>query len=132
VEFCGRKVSVAEISSVQLQPVVGENDNPIHGGEELWELVQKMKRKGKNIKDEASETRGVDRDLAVVMHGRFDEAREICDHWRQVGIEAFFDIVPDAAHESAKVISKALEFLRAAMQLPRREYEKLADIRWVV
>jgi poly(3-hydroxybutyrate) depolymerase len=88
MEVFGRKVSVAQLSGVKLQLVVCENDNPIHGEEEFWEFVQKMKGTGRKIQDEASEMRGVDIDLALMKQWRLGQAREIYDYWRQVGTEA--------------------------------------------
>lgn len=101
-----RSVDVKVLQAMKgIQFVVGEEDNVVHGGDDFWKWLEEVKQKkcGK-ARDEK------DGHLARMRTGRLQMAREIVEEWRGLGVEARFEVVPGAAHNSNGVLNVVKSF----------------------
>lgn len=112
----GKRVQKDLIRQVQIQLVVGSEDNALHGGEEFWEWVREMKARMKKTTTVDSENKEKEGEgLGDMRKGRLDTLRELQALWKQDNIEARLDIVEGMAHEEGPARQIVLEFLRSAI-----------------
>ncbi|KAI1330925.1 alpha/beta-hydrolase [Xylariaceae sp. FL0255] len=105
----GRNIDKHAIGLVPIQLVVGSLDNEVHGGEEFWEWLRKQKRQGDDSK--ATKSSGTQK-----REGRLQSLKRLHEAWRDVGIDAEFHVVEDAAHEETKIRPYFIEFLQSRIQ----------------
>ncbi|KUJ07760.1 poly hydrolase [Mollisia scopiformis] len=103
-EKFNRKVDFEKLRAVKdIQFVIGGDDNVVHGGDEFWKWLEKVKKKnGSNSNKEQ---------LAPMRSGRLQTAKEVLGEWKSFGIEARFDVVPGVAHSAQGVVDAVLNFL---------------------
>ena len=101
-----RGINKEGIRGVDIQLVVGSEDNQVHGGSEFWDWMKKMKGKGSSAKEDS---------VATMTQGRLQTLQGLKGSWAQDGIESRLDIVPGAGHESEKMRPRQLEFLGPLM-----------------
>ncbi|KAJ5949922.1 hypothetical protein N7454_001506 [Penicillium verhagenii] len=99
----GRAVDLQLIRQVDIHLAVGSEDNEIHGGDEFWNWLQKVKGK------EGKSSEGVN--LATMSQGRLQTLQGLQAVWENDSIESQLDIVEGAAHEAVKVRPCQLHFL---------------------
>lgn len=113
-DLFGRSVDKELIRRVAIHLVVGGADVDIHGSEEFWEwLIQSGLIPGRTQKDVR------DGGKAAAVRNRLGTIRQLQTRWKEDGIEAQLDIVPGAAHESAKVQGHVLQFMESLMRQSR-------------
>lgn len=106
-EKFSRSMSVERLQAVKnIQFVVGEEDNAVHGGGEFWKWLEEMKKERGGKKGDEK-----DGQLGLMRAGRLQMAKEMVEEWRGVGIEVQFDVVPGVAHNSSGVLDVVKSFL---------------------
>ncbi|KAF3065705.1 hypothetical protein CFAM422_009556 [Trichoderma lentiforme] len=117
-ELFGVCINKDLIKQVQIQLLVGDSDTEIHGGEEFWIWLRKL-RTASSAKLVASvqpdkESNGVQH--KEMVKNRLDTLKRLQTLWREDGINVQFDIVEGAKHESLKCQGHSLKFLDALMR----------------
>ena len=108
----GRSVDKELIRRVSIHLVVGGADVGVHGSEEFWEWLMHS-----GIVPERTQKNVPDGNKAVAaVRNRLGTIQQLKARWEEDGIEAQLDVVPGAAHESAKVLDHVLEFMEALMR----------------
>ncbi|KAJ5640080.1 uncharacterized protein N7484_007942 [Penicillium longicatenatum] len=96
------------IRRVSIQLAVGSADNEVHGGNEFWEWLQKLKGKEPKLAEGGN--------LATMTQGRLQTLQNLQASWKSDGIDSQLDVVEGAAHEAGKVRPCQLQFLWPLMQ----------------
>ena len=114
-DLFGRGVDKELVRRVAIHLVVGGADVNVHGSEEFWEWLIKS-----GLIPERTRRNGPDGNKAVaVVRNRLNTIQQLQARWNEDGIEAQLDVVPGAAHESAKVQGHVLQFMEAVMRRSR-------------
>ncbi|EHK21706.1 uncharacterized protein TRIVIDRAFT_70704 [Trichoderma virens Gv29-8] len=106
------------IKQVQIQLVVGDADIEVHGGEEFWTWLRKLR-----IAPDAESVAGVQPDTEPnglqnkrMVENRLGTLKRLQTLWREDGINAQLDIVEGAKHEGIKCQGHSLKFLDSRMR----------------
>jgi major membrane immunogen (membrane-anchored lipoprotein) len=91
--------------------IVGSDDNFVYGGDEFWTWLEQVRAKMGKSKQKAD-----DAQYATIKEGRLDILTKLRDSWADKGIRAQLDVVPGAAHESAKALPYVLDFLEPCVR----------------
>lgn len=97
-----RPVTTKSIQQVPIQLVVGSEDNYIHGGEEFWDWLRKM-RTGEDQDQKSG-------DLSAMRQGRLQTLQELHTAWEAERISSQFTVVDGVSHEAEKMRPHMLQF----------------------
>ncbi|KAI0837110.1 alpha/beta-hydrolase [Hypoxylon sp. FL0890] len=103
----GKPINRDVIKGVPIQLVVGDQDVKVHGGEEFWTWMRRLKAQrgaGSGAAENAEKYMFMDR-------GRLETIRDLRDSWKHDGIEARLDVVEGVAHDARGVRNSVLAFL---------------------
>lgn len=114
-----RPVQKELIKQVRLQLVVGGADVELHGGKEFLDWVRKLKRQCKHREGlhDGNEEDGKS-DSPSMGQGRRDTLERLHTMWKEDGIEAQFDVVPQVGHSAEGVQGYVLAFLQRCIPRP--------------
>jgi poly(3-hydroxybutyrate) depolymerase len=110
----GRTVSPELIGNVNIQLVVGGADNVVHGGDEFWVWLEKMRNS--RTRDAASHDKMAQDDIQkrpIMKKGRLQTMMELHSLWEKESILAQLDVVEGVAHNSRGVRECVLQFMRS-------------------
>lgn len=112
------RVNVETIRKVTVQLVCGELDNEVHGGEGFWEWFNSMQAKYSE-RDGATKP-NASNDAVGKAADRIGTLRQVLSDWEALGIKCQLDVVPDAKHETDKMLPTVLKFLRPLIESCQR------------
>ena len=112
--FDGLEVNIDKIRQLAIQLVCGELDNEVHGGEEFWAWLQSVKAKYSEVSGARPLT--VSNDAVGKAADRIGALRRIQNEWEVLGLQCQLDIVPNAKHETDKMLPAIIQFLRPLIE----------------
>ncbi|KAL7954554.1 Alpha/Beta hydrolase protein [Trichoderma compactum] len=106
------------IKQVHIQLVVGDTDTEIHGGEEFWTWLRKLRiaSGAESVADVRPDTESNGLPHKEMVKNRLDTLRRLQTLWREDGIDVQFNIVEGAKHEALKCQGHCLKFLDSLMR----------------
>lgn len=106
------------INQVHIQLVVGDADTEIHGGEEFWTWLRRLRRASgaELIAGVQPDTKSNGLQDKEMVKNRLGTLKRLQTLWREDGINCQFEIVEGAKHEALKCQAHSLKFLDSLMR----------------
>lgn len=116
----GRLVNKQRIQQVPIQLVVGSADNKVHGGEDFWIWLKRLKGKEENQQEDVT--------LGEEMEqGRLQTLQSLQTSWKQDDIHVQLRILEGLSHEAERMRPHMLQFLGPLIQEAFDEQEQKQD-----
>lgn len=118
--FDGVGVDVEKVRQITIQLVCGALDTEVHGGEEFWLWLREMKARFAEYGDKAEIN--VSNDDVGKAADRLGGLKRLKDDWEALGIQCQLDVIPQAKHETEKILPAVIRFLRPVIETIAREH----------